>query len=80
VAPSAHVSTGPSLINGSLPGAVVLFVITAIAVSPAVIGPATRRIAFRADHAGITLSADPHDSWPLRPGHAAGAHLPGDGE
>jgi hypothetical protein len=59
------------LISGPLPGAVAFFALTAIALLPAVIGPVTRRIAFRADHAGITLGADPHDSWPLRPGRAA---------
>jgi hypothetical protein len=54
------------LAHGALPVLVTFLVIAAITALPAVIGPVTRRIAFRADHAGITLGANPRDSWPFR--------------
>lgn len=53
------------LAHGALPVLVTFLVIAGITALPAVIGPASRKIAFRADHAGITLGADPQDSWPF---------------
>jgi hypothetical protein len=50
----------------SLPVALVLFVLGAITLLPIVAGLAVRRIAFRADYAGITLGADMRDGWTWR--------------
>jgi hypothetical protein len=54
------------LLAGPLAVGLTFLGIAAITALPAVIGPATRRIAFRADQAGITLGADLRDSWPFR--------------
>src|ERR1022692_1389237 len=52
------------LLPGALP-AQLIAVALAIPALPRMIGPVSRRIAFRADHAGVTLGADPA-SWPVR--------------
>ena len=57
------------LVHPTVPFLVTFLVIAAIAL-PAVIGAASRRIAFRADYSGITLVADPRDSWSFRRNHA----------
>jgi hypothetical protein len=44
---------------------VIFIALSVILALPWLIGPASRMIAFRADHAGITLGADPA-GWPLR--------------
>jgi hypothetical protein len=54
------------LVTVSLPVALVLFVLGAIAALPAAVGLAAHRTAFRADYAGITLGSDLRDGWALR--------------
>lgn len=58
--------TAAGLLSVSLPLALVLFVLGAIAILPIVAGLAVRRTAFRADYAGITLGADMRDGWAWR--------------
>ena len=55
----AALSVGPPSVQ------VIFIVLSVVLALPWLIGPASRMIAFRADHAGITLGADPA-GWPLR--------------
>lgn len=55
----AALSVGPPSLQ------VIFIVLSVVLALPWLVGPASRMIAFRADHAGITLGADPA-GWPLR--------------
>jgi hypothetical protein len=58
----APLAIGFFLMQGAFLGSVVFFVLAVVSALPAVVGLAIRRIAFRADHAGVTLG----DGWLLR--------------